>query len=152
MNTRTMIKVLVLSSFLITIQACSNPQTNEQNSVTRSPASKKFGDRFSSTKIKQERENYYAQKRFELKRISPKEKVRQALQANNIYLMEVSAGRGGVRSIPGLANSNVPQVSCKTVSVEGMGDVLYGKNHMLYRQELLQYMQQFNLLMMPHCK
>ena len=146
------LKLLILCFPLVAIQACSSAEPIEQNSNSRSTMPKQFGDRFSSEKIKQEREAFYAQKLSELRNTSPTEKVNQALQANNIYLMEVPAGRGGSRSIPGLIEPNVSQVNCKTIPSEGMGDVLYGKNHMLYRQEMLKYMQEFNALMAPYCK
>ncbi len=150
---KNLLKLLVLAFPIVTVQACSNPSSDQtDNSNSDSIMPKEFGDRFSSEKIKKEREAYYAQKRLELRRSSPAAEVNNALRANNIYLMVVPAGRGGSRSIPGLAEPQAVKVNCKTVSVEGMGDVLYGKNHILYRQELLQYMRKFNALMSPYCK
>ena len=146
------LKLLILCFSLVAIQACSSAEPKEQNSNSRSTMPKQFGDRFSSDKIKQEREEFYAQKLSTLRNTSPREKVIQALQANNIYLMEVPASRGSSRSIPGLTNPKISQVNCRTVPAEGMGDVLYGKNHMLYRQEMLRYMQEFNAFMAPYCK
>ena len=149
---KSTLKLLALSLPLVAIQACSSPEPGMQNTNSGNIMPKEFKERFSSEKIKQEREAFYTQKRTELKSISPREKANQALQTNNIYLMEVPAGRGGSRSIPGLIESEISQVKCKTVTADGMGDVLYGENHMLYRQELLQYMRQFNEIMAPYCK
>ena len=148
---KNVLKMLILCFPIVTIQACSSPkQTENSNSDTIVP--KEFGDRFSSENIKKERELFYAQKRLELKRTTPSADVKKALKSNNIYLMEVPEGRGGNRSIPGLIEFEVLQVNCKTVPAQGMGDVLYGKNHILYRQELLAFMREFNILMMPYCK
>ncbi len=150
---KDLLKLLVLILPVVTVQACSSPipnQTEEANSGSIMP--KEFGDRFSSEKIKKERELFYAQKRLELKQSSPVADVNNALRENNVYLMVVPARRGGSRSFPGLVEGQVATGNCKIVAADGMGDVLYGKNHRLYRQELLQYMSQFNTLMAPYCK
>jgi hypothetical protein len=154
------LKLLLLSLPLVAIQACSSPELKQQSSNSVGNTSnnsdrimpKEFEGRFSSNKIKHEREAYYLKKRTELRKTSPSQKVNQALRSNNIYLMEVPGGRGGSRSIPGLIEPKVVQVNCRTVPAEGMGDVLYGKNHLLYRQEILQFMQEFNAMMAPYCK
>ena len=150
---KILLKLLILTFPLVTVQACSSPASDQnQGGNSESIMPKEFGDRFSTEKIKKEREAFYAQKLSELRRSSPSADVNTALQANDIYLMAVPAGRGGSRSYPGLVEPQAVNVNCKTVSAEGMGDVLYGKNHILYRQELLQYMSQFNTLMSPYCK
>jgi len=146
------LKLLLMSLSLVAIQACSSAEPKEQNSNSGNIIPKEFGELFSSENIKQEREAYYAQKLSELRLMSPAEQLNEALRTNNIYLMSVPAGRGGSRSIPGLIESQVMKVNCKTVAVEGMGDVLYGKNHLMYRQELLKYIREFNALMSPYCK
>ena len=150
---KNLLKLLVLILPIVTVQACSNPAPNQaEDSSSGSIMPKEFGDRFSSEKIKREREALYAQKRRDLKRRDPVADVNNAIRSNNIYLMVVPGGRGGSRSIPGLIEPKVLQVNCKAVAVESMGDALYGKNHILYRQELLQYMREFNALMSPYCK
>jgi len=150
---KNLLKIFILTLPLATVQACSNPELNQtENTHSESIPPKKFGDRFSVENIKKEREAFYAQKRIELKRSTPTVDVKNALRNNDVYLMVIPAGRGGSSSIPGLIEPKVTNVNCKTVFVEGMGDILYGKNHMLYRQELLQYMRQFNALMSQYCR
>ncbi|MEH6457365.1 MAG: hypothetical protein V7749_13630 [Cocleimonas sp.] len=150
---KNLFKLLVLVLPIITVQACSSPVPNKtDDSSSASIMPKEFGDRFSSEKIKREREALYAKKLSELRLKDPATEVNNALRSNNIYLMAVPAGRGVSRSIPILNEPKSLQVNCKTVAVEGMGDALFGKNHILYRQELLQYMRKFNTLMSPYCK
>ena len=150
---KSLLKLLVLILPVVTVQACTS-NTPEQSEDVRSESlmPKEFSTRFSSDKIKKEREALYLQRRLELKRKNPTADVNNALRVNDIYLMAVPAGRGGSRSFPGLVEPQIITVNCKTVSAEGMGDVLYGENHRLYRQELLQYMRKFNTLMSPYCK
>lgn len=148
------LQILTMSLAFFTVQACSSPKPEQAD---RSPNSdsimpKEFGDRFSIDHIKNEREQFYAQKRMELKRTSPIEQVNIALRKNAPYLMKIPGGRGGSPTFPGLVEPKVLQVKCNTQTVQGMGDVLYGKNHSLYRKELLLFMKEFNALMSPHCK
>ena len=146
------IKYAAMGFFFFTVQACSSPVPDQSDSSSDNITPEEFGDRFSIDNIKKEREAYYAKKRLELKNTSPSAEVVKALRSGNVYLMEVPAGRGGSRSLPGLVEPKILQVNCKTVPVEGMGDVLYGKNHILYRKELLIFMREFNALMIPNCK
>ena len=151
---KTALICLVFIFLLVTVQACSggNTQKEKNNDISDGIMPSEFSTRFSSIKIKKERELFYAEKRRELKRKNPVDDVNKAIQDNNIYLMIVSEGRGRSRSFPGVLEPQVIIDNCNTVAVNGMGDVLYGKNHRLYRQELLQYMITFNSLMLSYCK
>ncbi len=162
-NTRRLVKVLkpykntaksciFIIPFLISAQACTTPAVNEASNSNAKPVKSKFGDRFSVEKIKQEREAYYAQKLEELKSKDPATEVNTALRTNDIYFLAVAANRGASRSIPGLVEPQAQIINCKTKAVEGMGDALYGKNHIRYRQEMLRYMSEFNTLMKSYCK
>lgn len=138
---------------LFSVQACSTPvPASSSNSKTDSAMPKEFGSRFSSEKIKQERESYYSQKLMQLKSLNAGYEVSKAVQSKNIYLISTIAGRGTTASIPGLVGPQTQILNCKIVASEGMGDVLYGKNHLKYRQEMLRYMREFNALMQPYCK
>ena len=145
--------VLILP-FLTFVQACSSP-SNNSNEIEKIDKSmpKEFGNRFSIEKIKKEREAFYIKKRSELKKLSPDAEVFKALQSNNKHYLAVSAGKGTPFSIPGLVQSQTQTITCNTKSVEGVGgDVLYGQNHLFYRQEMLSYMKEFNKLMSLYCK
>lgn len=142
---------------LMSVQACTSTSENEvirTNSSSNADGSmpKEFEGRFSIEGIKAEREAFYAQKRRELRRLSVVAEVNAAIRSNNIHLMAVPSGTGGSRSFPGLLEPQLQTVNCNIKFVESMGDVLYGKNHALYRQELLNYMRRFNALMAPYCK
>lgn len=158
-----MLKLLVLSLPIVAVQACSSPVPNQtdgskiakgsnqaKDSNSNSNFPKGLSNRFSTSKIKEEREAFYTQKRIELTQIDPSTAVRNALRDNNIYLMAIPAGRGGATTIPGLSEVTT-NVKCSIVAAEGLGDSIYGENHMQYRRELLKYMREFNTLMSPHC-
>ena len=157
-NTSFIIFWLMIACFplfvgLILVQACTNPsETDYSSNQNHSAMPKEFGDRFSIEKIKQERETYFAKKRLELKRMEPATEASRAIKSNDAYFMVVSAGRGSGQSIPGLVEPQLQIHNCRTVAAEGMGDVLYGANHMSYRQELLTYMRQFNAIIAPYCQ
>jgi len=147
------IPIFLLSSVMFYIQGCSAPNANEiENLNSNKSKSKVFGDRFSIENIKKEREAYYAQKISELNNLSPSTEVQKALQSNSPYFMATADGKGTTLSIPGLIDPKIQPINCKTVAVEGMGDVLYGKNHLVYRQQMLSYMSEFNSLMSQYCK
>lgn len=153
MQMKNLLKLLFIALPIIIVQACSSPVPNKtDDSSSASIMPKEFGDRFSSEKIKIEREALYAQKLRGLRLKDPATDVNNVLRANNIYLMAVPAGKGVSRSISGLTESKVLKINCKTIATESMGDALYGKNHILYRQELVQYIRKFNALMFPNCK
>lgn len=150
---KNIIKLCFLSlPILASVQACSAPKVNNVKTNTDSAMPKEFGNRFSSENLKKEREAFYAQKRIELKSLNALTEVKRALQSNNIYLMVIAANRGTSLSVPGLLDPQVQSVNCRIQSVEGMGDVIYGKNHIAYRQEILRYMTEFNALMQSYCK
>jgi len=158
--------VLIAFSLLASINACSSPSENEvskpiqakQNSSNKNTTNsnnpnmpKEFGNRFSIEKIKQEREAFYAQKLFALNNKQAVLEANNEINKNNLYLMAIPAGRGSTLSIPGILDSQLPSIKCKTQTVEGLGDVLYGKNHLIYRKKITEYMLKFNRVMADRC-
>ena len=72
----------------------------------------------------------------------------QAVARGERFLYGWYAGRGGLR-IPG-ANSG--QANCQIRALDGLGDVIYGQNHLKYRVEMRRFATTFNAAMLPSCQ
>lgn len=145
---------LIFFSFtlLFSVSACSSPSTNKNSSSGRdSSMPKEFGTRFSSENIKKEREAYYLKKLSMLKRLNPTVEVQKAVLLNDFHYLVSTFDRAVGVSVLGLTEDEMRDNKCKFKSVEGMGDVLYGSNHINYRKEMIKYMTEFNILMKAYC-
>ena len=110
-----------------------------------------FSSRFSIEDIKQRREAEYAQKLADLNKLDPADEVKKALKSNKVYLLAYQSGRGGETITPGLVEPQAIEQKCKVLQLDGMGDAIYGENHLKYRIALQQYASKFNALMFPNC-
>jgi hypothetical protein len=130
------------------MQACVAAPNTPPSSSQPDP----FSSRFSIEGIKQRREAEYAQKLEDLNRLNPAEEVKKALKSNSIYLLGYQSGKGGSRVTPGLVESQaIIDQKCRVLQLDGMGDSIYGANHLKYRIALQKYASQFNALMFPNC-
>ncbi|MEE9327846.1 MAG: hypothetical protein V3U71_11185 [Cocleimonas sp.] len=145
---------LIVSSIML-LQACG-ATTPEPSVQTSAQASKSKLERFSrpssTTDIKQKRENEYQQKLAELETKSAANDVQQAIARNQIHLLSYYGGRSTVAKVPGLSAQQLNTVRCPLKQIDGMGDVIYGRSHKMYRKALLRYATDFNLRMVSHCK
>jgi hypothetical protein len=141
-------KIVLISSISLLMQSCvaapvNPPMSNPPN---------EFSSRFSIEGIKQRREAEYAQKLIDLKKLNPADEVKKALKINNIYLLAYQSGKGGSTITPGLVEPQALKTNCKVHQLDGMGDAIYGENHLRYRVALREYASKFNALMSPHCR
>ncbi|PID33837.1 MAG: hypothetical protein CR955_00870 [Thiotrichales bacterium] len=146
--------VFVLSFGLMT-QACvsvPNESVNNTASNTASTSMLERSKRFSTKNIKKRKEAEFAQKYADLKRMNPAVEVNKALNNNNVYLLAYHLGRSRARVIPGLLEAQSAQSKCRVLELEGMGDVIYGPNHLKYRTALEKYAREFNRKMVRHCR
>lgn len=60
------------------------------------------------------------------------------------------AGRAGLK-IPGLTPPQQATQRCALKTLDGLGDVIYGENHLKYRVALRRYAKAYNIAMMPAC-
>lgn len=117
-------------------------------------ADKKASDssRFSVEKIKKQRELEYAKKLTFLNKRNPVQDARQAQTEGKILLLMYQSGRGGTNKVPGLTHQQVANTACKFKQLDGLGDSIFGNNHLKYRVAVRKYASQFNLAMLPYCQ
>ena len=141
-------KIIMISSIGLLMQACvAAPNTPQSSSQPDN-----YSSRFSVEAIKQRREAEYAQKLSDLKKLDPAEEVKNALKSNRVYLLAYQSGRGGGTITPGLIEPQAIEVKCRVLQLDGMGDAIYGENHLKYRIALRTYASEFNTLMYPNCR
>ena len=141
-------KLLLLSGISLLMQACvAVPNESSSNQSSQQP-----NNRFSIENIKKQKEAEYAKKYADLKQMNPSVEVTKAVNNNSIYLLAYHSGRGGVRTIPGLVEPQPTTLNCRVLQLDGMGDSIYGENHLKYRVALRKYASEFNARMLAHCR
>ena len=141
-------KLLLISGISLLMQACvAVPNESSSNRSSSQPS-----NRFSIENIKKQKEAEYAKKYADLKKLNSSEEVAKAVKNNNIYLLAYQSGRGGARLIPGLVEPQPTNVNCRVLQLDGMGDAIYGENHLKYRVELRKYASEFNAKMLSYCR
>lgn len=142
-----MIKIISFLGLGLILQACQTntmpPSTNQQP--------KQAPSRFSIKAIKKQEEEKYAQKLIELNAKNAVAEVEKARKKNTPYLLVYHQGRGGSTKAPGVSENQLKNSQCETILLEGMGDSIYGENHMSFRTAQIQYAREFNILMLPFC-
>ncbi|KAG1661930.1 hypothetical protein GQR58_021206 [Nymphon striatum] len=127
------------SGISILMQACvAVPNESSSNKSSSQPS-----NRFSIENIKKQKEAEYAKKYADLKKMNPSVEVAKAVKNNSIYLLAYQSGRGGARLIPGLVEPQPTTVKCRVLQLDGMGDSIYGENHLKYRVALRKYASAF---------
>ncbi len=135
----------------LTLQACAAAPIEKNEKAANLP-NKELADRFSIKAIKEKREAEFASKLRELNAKSPSQEVQSALRVNNFYLYSYFSGRGGQAIVPGLIEPQPILTKCKLVQMDGMGDAIYGPNHMRYREANRKYSAEFNRGMVSFCR
>ena len=138
---------LVISAVCSLMTACV--AAPEKESVIRSAAtSQNASDTTSTQAIKQREEQRYAHLLTQLQRRNAVQEARTAIARGDYHVMGYYAGRAGLK-IPGMKAS---QNRCAVQQQDGMGDILYGDNHLSYRVALRRFANQFNQVMLPYCR
>ncbi len=146
-----MLRFLSLLGLSISLQACAAiPAGSDVES--HADLRHKYADRLSVDNIKQDREQIYAQKLAALKILSPIQDAQRAVAADGYYFLAYQTGRGGLLKTPGLTQQQSSNKRCGIQMLDGMGDVIYGDNHLQYRKAIRDYAYQFNKTMFSFCR
>lgn len=138
------IAITLLSFMMSACVAPTGPATgkdalkNGSNTVVLSTAS-----------IKEQEEQKYTQLLANLQVKNPQQDVKNAIARGDLRVLGYQSGRGGLK-VPGL--TGVQQNRCSVNQLGGMGDTIFGNNHLRYRVALRQYANQYNRLMVPNCR
>ncbi len=86
----------------------------------------------------------------ELSRRNPAQEAQQSIASGERNIMGYYAGRGGLK-LPGLTLEQQASQRCTLKTLDGLGDVIYGKNHLKYRVALRRFAKAYNIAMLPNC-
>lgn len=98
--------------------------------------------------IKQREEQRYQVLLAELNQRDPVAEANAAISRGDLRMLAYQAGRGGI-TLPGFPGETA---GCGVILLDGMGDVIFGKQHLQYRVALRRFATQYNQLVYPHCK
>jgi len=103
--------------------------------------------------IKVQKEAEYARKLELILLKDATEDARSAVRAGFPQLLTYYRGRSDSLYIPGLSAVQQTRAKdkCETKAPESMGDVIYGGNHLKYRQALSNYAVQYNRVIAGYC-
>lgn len=141
-------KLLLISAMGLAVQGCA-ASPDPTSSVNKS---KSYSNRFSTEEIKKRREEKYKKQQLELEKKNPTSEAQNAINSQSYYLLAYQSAKGIPPKIPGVSQPQSLNTHCRVLQLEGMGDSIYGPNHLKYRAALQKYAMQFNLQMLPHCQ
>lgn len=96
------------------------------------------------------RDNEYANLLQGLSQRNPEAEAQQALTRGERSILGYYAGRAGLK-LPGLTPQQQANQRCTLKTLDGLGDVIYGENHLKYRVALRRFAKRYNIAMMPAC-
>ena len=141
-----MSKIHTVTGFLTTaflLQAC-NAGPNTPRPTTAKPTSSIQPINVSA------RDSEYIRMLEALNQRNPEEEAQQAMANGNRSVMGYYAGRAGLK-IPGFNVQEQSMQTCTLTTLDGLGDVIYGENHLKYRVALRRFAQRYNIAMKPSC-
>ena len=141
-------KIITIASISLLMQGCvavpnNSPSSNQPDN---------YSSRFSVEGIKKREEAKYAQKLGDLSKKNPVIEAQKAIANDDLHLLTFQSGRGGSTTVPGIENLQVKNVNCRLLQLDGMGDSIYGENHLKYRVAIEKYASEFNRVMHPYCR
>ena len=142
-NSHTIIGFL---STMLLLQAC-NAGPDTPRPVTQTPQSTVSPQASSNTAA---RDGEYIGKLQNLLQRNPEMEAQQAMARGERILMGYYAGRAGLK-FPGLSPEQQSNQTCTLKTLDGLGDVIYGNDHLKYRVELRKFAGRYNIAMMPVC-
>lgn len=139
-------KLRITLSFLLSsilLQAC-----NAGPASTR-PASVNTPETNTASAVTNE-DQKYANDLDNLSKRNPQLEAQQAISRGDHFLLGYYSGRAGLK-IPGLTSEQQTSQRCRVTTVDGLGDVIYGENHLKYRIAMRNFAKAFNTNMISVC-
>lgn len=96
------------------------------------------------------RDQQFAALLNDLSRRDAASEAQQAAARGERVLMGYYSGRAGLK-LPGLSSDQQSRQRCSLKTVDGLGDVIYGENHLKYRIAMRNFATEFNTIMLPNC-
>ena len=131
----------------LVLQACNaGPESTRPTSPTTSASSPQANSNESISAEDQK----YANDLEALSRRNPQHEAQQAMARGEHFLIGYYSGRAGLKT-PGLSSEQQTSQTCKINTVNGLGDVIYGENHLKYRIAMRNFARAFNTEMLSVC-
>jgi len=129
------------------LQAC-NAGPDTPRPVTLKPQTVGSPQKSASSISAKDRE--YADLLVVLSQRDPMAEARRDIASGQRNVMGYYAGRAGLK-IPGLTPQQQAAQRCSLKTLDGLGDVIYGENHLKYRVALRRFAKAYNIAMIPAC-
>lgn len=131
----------------LVLQACNaGPESTRPSSPTPSASTSQAN---STGSISYE-DQKYASDLDALTKRNPQAEAQQAMARGERFLIGYYSGRAGLK-VPGLSSEQQASQTCKVNTVDGLGDVIYGENHLKYRIAMRNFAKAFNTEMLNVC-
>lgn len=137
-------------SFLLSgilLQACNAAPESTRPMKPDIPRNSPQASASSSVNIEDQK---YASDLAELSQRNPQLEAQQAISRGDHFILGYYSGRAGLKT-PGLSSEQQASQRCKVTTVEGLGDVIYGENHLKYRIAMRNFAKAFNTSMLGVC-
>ena len=129
------------------LQACNaGPESTRPTSPTPSVSSTQANSNGSISAEDQK----FANDLEALSKRNPQREAQQAMASGERFLIGYYSGRAGLKT-PGLSGEQQASHTCKINAVDGLGDVIYGENHLKYRIAMRNFAKAFNTEMLSVC-
>lgn len=135
----------LLSSILL--QAC-NAGPASTRPVTPAPSANT--PQASTASAVTSEDQKYANYLVSLTKRNPQLEAQQAISRGDHFLLGYYSGRAGLK-MPGLSSEQQTNQRCRITTVDGLGDVIYGENHLKYRIAMRNFAKAFNTNMLSVC-
>lgn len=97
-----------------------------------------------------DKDQQYATLLLALEKRSPSSEAQQAIASGKPTIIGYYSGRAGLKT-PGLTTEQQAQQRCKLDVIDGLGDVIYGENHMKYRIAMRNFAKTYNSTTISVC-
>ena len=137
----------LLSTLLI--QGCNaGPDTSKPiKKSTAEPVGSLYSKTVSSTATKDQK---FAELLQALESRNPNTEAQQAIRNGTPNVLGYYSGRGGLK-VPGMTTEQQANQRCKLNTIDGLGDVIFGENHMKYRIAIRAFAKTYNSNMIAVC-
>ena len=142
---RAITAMALLNVLLIGCNAGPDTPKPTKQTTTRAGTSYIKTANSASTKDQQ----YVEQLRL-LERRNPQLEAQQAIASGKPGMIGYYSGRAGLKA-PGVTAKQQAQQRCKVDTIDGLGDVIYGENHLKYRIAMRNFIKSYNSTMLSAC-
>lgn len=140
-------QIISIASISILLQAC-NAGPDTPRPIAHTPQT--VGSAQKPALSTSSRDGEYANLLEGLAQRNPETEAQQTIARGEPSLLGYYAGRAGLK-LPGLTQQQQANQRCPLKTLDGLGDVIHGENHLKYRVALRRFAKRYNIAMKPAC-